>query len=267
MPSEKENQWMIFQNIATGHDRKSIIQEFNENAHYIKSTPKRRLTMRFHEILAFSHKNSDDLTREKLQAIAHTYLKLRDPENSSLALCVPHREKGGHSHIHILLSSNAVGSSKSGDRMMTNFEYYEIRRKTERWMLENYPELHHSTVYLPEKEILSLIPDTYKAERRLMELDEPKQKGSTAKDQVAEMVKSMLDKSNSMNEFIERINKLPSFQTYSRRGKLTGIIHEGKKKFRFSTLGINQLEENFTVLSRMNELETMRKDSSQSIER
>ena len=32
MPNETENQWVIFQNIAGGYDKKSIISEFNESA-------------------------------------------------------------------------------------------------------------------------------------------------------------------------------------------------------------------------------------------
>lgn len=270
MPPKKENQWVIFQNITKGYDRNSIIQEFNDTAKLLRISPNRKTTIRYHEVLGFSHKSSPHITREKLQAIAHEYLKLRDPESASNALCVPHCEKGGHWHIHTLLSSNDVGSPKSGDRMMGDYFYYELRRETERFMLKTYPELHHSTVYLSEKEIQSLIPEQYRAERRLMELEkQPKKKGSAIKEQASGIVKSILDKSNTLNEFIEKINTNSDYKTYSRRGKLTGIIQkEGKKKFRFSTLGINLLDENFIVLSRMNELEALNKEnSSKSLER
>jgi len=259
MPQNREEQWVIFQNIESGFDRNSIIHEFNDNAQLLHRNLKRKKTIRYHEILAFSHKNSSNLNREKLQAITNKYLQLRDPEKSAKAICVPHNES--HSHIHLLLTSNAVGSSKSGDMMMTNKRYYDIRREMERWVLQEYPELHHSTVYLSKEEIHQLLPERYRAERRMMEIEKPAKNKNSAKEQVSEAVKIILEKSHSLTDFIERINKVKDFQTYSRRGKLTGVIHESKKKYRFSNLGINLLEENFTVLSRMSELENIQPKS------
>jgi MobA/VirD2-like, nuclease domain len=266
MPQNQEEQWVIFQNIESGFDRNSITNEFNENAHLLHKNLKRKKTIRYHEILAFSHENSPDLNREKLQAITQKYLKLRDPKNIAKAICVPHNEK--HSHIHILLTSNAIGSPKSSDMMMTNAQYYDIRREMERWVLREYTELHRSTVYLSKEEIDQLLPEKYRAERRLMEIEKPVKNKNSAKEQVSQMVKKILERSHSLSDFIEQINKTKEFQTYSRRGKLTGLVHENKKKFRFSTLGINLLEENFAVLSRMSELENSKsKGSELSFER
>lgn len=266
MPKEQAERWLVFQNIQNGFTRKSIIEEFNTNAHFLHDNLKRSKTIRYHEVLAFAHENSSDLNREKLQAITHQYLKLRDPKGSAMALAVPHHEK--HSHIHILLTSNSLGSSKSGDMMMTNAQYYDIRREMERWVLKTYPELHRSTVYLSKEEIHELLPEQQRAERRLMELEKPKVKNGTAKERVSKTVKQILEKSSSLQDFIERMNKPKEFQTYSRKGKLTGIIHDNKKKYRFSNLGINLMEENFTVLSRMQELENLEPiKSSNSLER
>jgi hypothetical protein len=268
LPKERKDQWVIYQNITDGFTRESIIQELNANAEYLSSTLQRKKTIRFHEILAFSHLNEKDLNREKLQRIAHKYLQLRDPDSASLAICVPHIEK--HTHIHILLTSNAMGSTKSGDMRMSNARYYEIRRSMERWVLQTYPELHQSTVYLPKEEIHQLLPKKYQAQRRIAEVSAPKQSKGTAKAKVSVLVKEILEKSTSMEDFVKRINKQNGFHTYSRKGKLSGIIHEQKKKYRFSTLGINLLEENFNVLSRMSKLETIhekKKEISQSRER
>jgi len=268
MPQKEEQQWVVFQNIETGFDRDSIINEFNENAQLLHKNLVRRKTMRYHEILAFAHENSVDLTREKLQVITHKYLSLRDPEHLCKAICVPHNEK--HSHIHILLTSNAIGSSKSGDMMMTNKKYYDIRREMERWILMEYPELHHSTVYLSQEEINCLLPEKYKTERRMMELQKPEKIKKTAKEKVSVAIQKILEKSHSLSDFIERINQSNEYKAYFRRGILTGVIHENKKKYRFSNLGINLLKENFTVLSRMSELEsieTKEKNVQRSIDR
>ena len=148
MSNEAENQWLVFQNISQGFDRNSIIQEFNANAQYLTKTAKRKKVFRYHEVLAFAHENSRDLSRDKLQKIVKEYLKLRDPKGLSKAICVPHLDEDKHYHVHILLTSNYIESSRSSDMRMSNERYYEIRRNMERWMLDTMPELHRSTVYL-----------------------------------------------------------------------------------------------------------------------
>ncbi|MEZ5196392.1 MAG: relaxase/mobilization nuclease domain-containing protein [Bacteroidales bacterium] len=266
MPSEKEKQWVIFRNITSGFSQKSITKEFDDNAKLLPKNLKRSKTIRYHEVLAFSHLNSNDLTRDKLQAIAHKYLQLRDPEQSSIVVCVPHTDK--HTHIHVLMSSNAIGSNKSSDRMMTNEFYYSLRRDMEKWVLSTYPELHHSTVYLPENEILELIPEKFHEERKLLELDKSKTKRNTVKDRLSKRIKDILEKSRSLKDFQERINRMEGLQTYARKGELTGVILENKTKFRFKNLGINLLKEKFSVLARMSELEAiMDRQSDHSFER
>jgi hypothetical protein len=264
---EPENQWLIFQNISTGYNRDSIIQEFNINAKYLTKTANRKKVYRYHEVLAFAHENSKDLTRSKLQKIAHKYLKLRDPEGLSKVVCVPHLEKNKHFHIHILLTSNYIDSSRSGDMRMSNERYYEIRRDMERYILLNMPELHRSTVFLKNDEIEQLLPEKYRSERRLMQLEKPVKNRNSAKEKVTATINTILQKSNTIEEFENLINAEKDFKTYRRNGKLTGVIHEQKKKYRFSNLGINLFRENFQVLKRMNELENINnKDISDSLD-
>ena len=125
---EPENRWLIFQNITTGYDRKSIIKEFNVNGQFLTKTQNRKRCYRYHEVLAFAHENSKDLSREKLQRICNEYLRLRDPQGLSKAIFVPHLETNRHYHIHVLLSSNFIESKRSSDMRMSNERYYEIRR-------------------------------------------------------------------------------------------------------------------------------------------
>ncbi len=251
---DPENQWLLFQNISRGFERKDIIDSFNDNAQYLTKTPNRKKVYRYHEVLAFAHENSRDLTREKLLKIINKYLHLRDPKSLSKAICVPHLDKK-HYHIHILLTSNFLQSSRSGDMMMTNEQYYSIRREMERFVLREMPELHRSTVFLEEREIEGLLPEKFRSERRLIQLEKPAKNRNHKKEKVAEIIKEILYKSNTIEEFENLINNTPEYQTYSRNGKLTGIIHERKKRYRFSNLSIPLLKENFRTLKRMQELE------------
>lgn len=264
--SEPDHQWLIFQNISRGFDRDSIIQEFNTNAQYLTKTAKRKKVYRYHEVLAFAHENSRDLSREKLQRIANEYLKLRDPKGLSKAVCVPHLEKDKHYHIHILLTSNFLESSRSSDMRMDNERYYDIRRNMERWMLREMPELHRSTVYLEQQEIEQILPEKYRSERRLMQLEKPAKNRNHTKEKVAERIKELLAKSNTLEAFETLINAEPDLKTYHRSGQLTGVILNNKK-YRLKTLGIPLYRENFRVLKRMQELERLDKSREISNDR
>lgn len=267
MSKERENQWLIFQNISRGFDHKSIIQEFNDNSQYLSKMEKRKRVYRYHEILAFAHEDSRNVTREKLQRIVNKYLSLRDPKGLSKVVCVPHLEDGKHPHCHLLLSSNFIQSPKSGDMRMDNEQYYDLRRTMERWVLRTLPELHRSTVYLSEPEIRKILPEKYRSERRLMQLEKPTKKRNYAKEKVAETIKEILAKSNSLEEFVTEIEKQSDYRVYSRKGKITGVIHENKKRYRFSILGIPLLKENFRTLKRMSELQQLRKRNEREKER
>ena len=264
MSNEPEHRWVIFQNVSSGYDRKSIIKEFNSNAEYLTKTQKRKRCYRYHEVLAFAHENSQDLSREKLQRICNEYLKLRDPQGLSKAVCVPHLDKG-HYHIHILLTSNFLESSRSGDMRMSNKRYYEIRRSMERWVLREMGELHRSTVYLDEKEIEQILPERYRSERRLLQLGKkPAKNRNHTKDKVAQRIKELLAQSNTLEQFETLINAESDLKTYQRSGRLTGVIYNNRK-YRLKNL-IPLYQENFQVLKRMQELERIN-NHQRSIER
>lgn len=269
MPKNPDLRWALFHNLSRGIDRQSIIQEFEENSKYLKqrSGLERKKTIKYHEILGFSKESTLYLTTEKLKQLALEYIRLRDPENASIALCVPHIEKDKHVHLHLLFSSNHIGSDRASDMRMDNSTFYRIRREIERYMLRHYPELHHSVVYLNDKEIEKLIPKEFQEQRSLKESKSTKDFGKQPKKkQIAETIQILLDKSTSMVSFSESINQKEGFKTYSRKGKLTGIIKDGKK-YRFTTLGIHLLPENLKVLERMDELKALEKNQQSKQEK
>ena len=273
IPKQKDFRWIMMHNLSTGADRESIISEFEENAQYLQHriNPSRKKVYKYHEILAFAKDSTPNLTKEKLLTIIKEYIRLRDPSNSALAICVPHYETGKTIHLHLLVSSNHLLSNKSSDMRMDNSFYYELRRNIERITLKHFPELHQSTVYLDKKEIAQLLPKKILAERKEQENSTHKDFGKQTKKQfVADTVQAILDTSTSLNNFTHRVNASDGFATYSRNGKLTGVIKDGEK-YRFKTLGILLLPENLKVLERLDELENLQRkqerEQGQSMER
>ncbi len=261
IPKQKDFRWIAMHNLSKGANRESIISEFEENARYLqqRKNPLRKKVYKYHEILAFAKDSTPNLTKEKLQTIIKEYIRLRDPSNSALAICVPHYESGKSIHLHLVMSSNHLLSNKSSDMRMDNAFYYELRRNIERITLKHFPELHQSTVYLDKKEIVQLLPKKILAERNEQENSTHKDFGKqTKKQMVADTIRVILDRSTSLNEFINRVNARDNFETYSRNGRLTGIITNGKK-YRYKTLGIQLLPENLKVLERLGELEDLQR--------
>lgn len=259
--NRQDFRWVLFQNLSSGVDREAIISEFEENAQYLKtrSNLSRKRIYKYSEIVGFSKESTQHLTKDKLQKIARNYKHLRDPENSALVICVPHFEKGKSIHLHFLFSSNYIMSNKSSDMRMSNASYYKIRRDIERQTLKAFPELHHSTVYLDKKELSQLLPKEILAGRKKLENSPPKSFGKqTKKQKVAETIRSILDKSSSLTDFVNRVNNNEGYKTYSRNSKLKGIIKDSKK-YRFKTLGIKLLPENLKVLERLGELENLQR--------
>lgn len=255
MPKDPDLRLALYHNLSRGIDKESIVQEFEENAKYLRkrSSLGRKKTVKYHEILGFSKESTPFLTQEKLKKLALEYIRLRDPEGASIALCVPHIERDKHIHLHLLFSSNHVGSEKASDMRMDNSTYYRIRKEMERYMLRQYPELHHSVVYLKENEINDLLPPEYRQAKSIKSNSRKEFGKQTKKQYVASEVQSVLDKSTSTQSLIEGLKKLDGYDTYTRNGKLTGVIFDGKK-YRFKTLGIQLLPENLKVLERMDEI-------------
>jgi len=258
MDSEKNNRWVIFHNLQNGHERRDIINEFEANAEYLLSKQaSRRKTYKYHEILAFSEDSSKHLTNEKLQEIARDYLKIRDPQQACKAMAVVHYEKK-HTHLHLILSSNFIGSDKSSDMRMNHRSYFDIRRSTERTTLQKFPELVQSTVYLEPEEIKKIVPEKYHDQIRSKSKGNKSFGKQTKKQLISNQVQEILDKSSSLTDFQYRLENNKNIQPYFRRDKLQGVVVDGKK-YRLKTLGIEMLPEKLHVLSRLNELEKVSK--------
>ena len=253
-----ENRWVLFHNLQNGHQRQDIIKEFEANAEFLKKRiTTRRRCYKYHEILAFTKESSKHLTNEKLQEIGRDYLSVRDPEKACKALIVAHWELS-HVHLHLILSSNFIGSEKSSDMRMDNKTYYEVRRSIERSTLEKFPELVQSTVYLEPEEVRKIVPLKYHEQIRTKPKKSKDFGKQTKKQLISNQVQEILDKSSSLIDFQNRLENDKNLQPYFRRERLQGVIVDNKK-YRLKTLGIEHLPEKLHVLSRLNELEQISK--------
>lgn len=227
--------FMVLNHIRSFEDE-GIIGAFSANDIFRKKR-KNGVAM-YHEILSWHEDDTAHLTMDALEDMAREYARMRGED----ALCVaaPHFDRS-HWHIHFLFSGTKYKSDKT--LRMDNKKFEDIRRGIEEYQLEKYPELTHSIIHInkPKKERKNSITsdkntrkeNEYQAKRRSSkELD---------KERISRVVAEHLERSQKEKQFFLQLEKEEDLEIYTYRGKIKGIIFNGRK-YRFSTLGIDKVK-------------------------
>lgn len=205
----------------------NIKNEFLENRKYAK---KRKNGVKFyHEVISFSPKDKEKVSREILYDITQKYLELR--AEKSLAYAQAHFD-ADNPHVHLVISGNQVKSSTP--TRITKFQYRRAKRELERYQREKYPELEYSRVEHGKKS-----PYKTKTSRREQEANRRlrKNKKQTEKEKLANLVFQYLKFTSSRAEFEAKM-KSAGFRVYQ-RGKTLGIENlTTSRRHRFKTLGV-----------------------------
>jgi len=138
---QKQPAWTLLHNIdADPTNKEAIISEFQNHYNEYHSKNKNAVAM-YHEIIAFSDLDKDQLLQNPhiMEDLTREYLQRR---TTGLAMAYPHFDK--HPHVHILLSQNEYHSSKS--IRISKSEFTKIKREIEQIQFERYPELVNSRI-------------------------------------------------------------------------------------------------------------------------
>lgn len=189
----------------------------------------------YHEILSFSPKDAEHISDEKLEVLAKKYIDIRCPEAQVLGNI--HREKQ-HIHLHLLISGNDYKSSKS--LRLSRAKFKAVRLEIEEFQKTRFPELEHSIAYLGkirEKSDKKRSDQKKRSENEFQMKARLKGKEPTKKEILKQRVSEILESIKNPKEFLMALKDESDFELYEYRGKVTGIIFEGKK-YRFTTFGI-----------------------------
>lgn len=178
----------------------------------------------YHTVLAWSPKDTANLTIPKIQAMTEEFIRLRN--ENALYVATVHQDKG-HIHVHLCISGTEAFSGKSLN--ITKAEFRDMKMQLEAFQQEKYPELVHSVV------------DHSKASYERKAEKEMQFELRTGQPSWKEEVKAILEEcyqaSLSRNDFFEKV-KERGLETYERGGKIAGIADE--RHMRFSTLGYDE---------------------------
>ena len=217
-------------------------------------------TALYHEIIAINKKDQEHITKDMLNDLIDSYIKMRGAEN---ALCIA--QIHDNQHIHIMLSGSELRSSK-GLRMSKD-EMQNLLLNYERRHIRLYPQLQNSIAHTNKRERSSRdIAQEGRNTRRDNEHQMKLRMGSkpTQKEIVFQKVSELFENSSNKEELIQAIQKSEDLQIYTYRGILKGVVINDKRKYRFSTLGIEKerLQKLEKIQSRLQELKLLREMKS-----
>lgn len=184
-----------------------------------------------HEILSFSRDDHKNVTPEILRSIAEEYINLRGRQ--AMYVIAPHYNTKSL-HLHCMVSGLEIESGLS--MRQSWLELKDMRLSLQEFHLERFKEITHSAPDHGSRKTRTITDNEYQLIKRTGKL--------SAKQEILQNLHLWMGQSNSQSEFFERL-KEQNFKTYVRGGKITGIVSEQGRKYRFKTMGIdiNELEQ------------------------
>jgi len=200
-----------------------IVREFTDNHALL---PERvNGNAMYHEIIALEP-NADLPKRQQIAAlriIAARYLDHRAPQQ--LAVGVIHAETA-HIHMHLMISSNAVLSKKRV--WLHRSDFADIQRDMESYRLNHFPELGTAHHYNAAHEGLKRSNREQATKLRTGK--------ASHKEQLAAEIAKVFEKARNREALHSALQQ--QGLTLYQRGRSVGIMTEGGRRYRLTTLGL-----------------------------
>lgn len=237
--SSRNSEYDFFtQNIYARKD-KDIVAEFSANAQKVKA--RKNGNYLFHEIISITKSPHLTLEQEKqrLFDIVQRYAQKRCEHN--LVTGYLHDEKSNNVHFHLMISSNEIDSSKN--QRLTKYEFDKVKKETEKYVIETYPEL--------EQDILINATKEQKKQRQSNKAGEVKRKGGRLekKEKITQTLRDVFSQSRSMNDVFTYLAE-QNIEMYNRGNTIGFITKSDNKKYRLKTLGLESEFNQVDKLSR-----------------
>jgi hypothetical protein len=219
------NSLLVTHNLR-GNEIESWVKQFRRNEEF---RLRRRIDSVYctHEILSWHRDDSSNITTAKLEKIARTYMKMRNP--SGMYIAVPHFDRD-HYHLHICASGIEYRTGKS--MRLSKQAFAKLKVDIQEYQLEHYPEFSRSRV------------NHGKSADRKAKQDKAINSREKDKQKVQAILKTCYKKANSLETFSQLLTECGA-EIYYRAGKMTGVVYR-ERKYRFLKLGFEE--------SRFNEL-------------
>lgn len=206
-------------------DRDDIVREFERNAALLSR--RKNGNYLYHEVISITRAKQLNEARQKelLQDIITQYAKSRGKD--CLIFGGMHDEKDNNLHYHLMISANALNQHRRYSLKKATFN--KIKKLTELYVLERYPELEQAKLISKEHVKGSTSNKEQEFKRRT---GKPSQK-----DVFKEKLQAIFEQSVDKQQFFDNL-KHAKVEIYT-RGKTIGFIDlTHNRRHRLKTLGL-----------------------------
>ncbi len=206
-------------------DRDEILREFERNAELLSK--RKNGNYLYHEVISISRAKqiSEQRQKELLQDIITQYAKSRGKD--CLVFGGLHDEKDNNLHYHLMISANNYNQNRRYSLKKASFS--KIKKQTELYVLERYPELEQAKLISKE---ITIGKTSNKEEELKRRTGKPSQK-DVFRARLTEIFAISVDKS----DFFDNLEKA-DIEIYT-RGKAIGFVErKTNRKHRLKTLGL-----------------------------
>lgn len=223
-------------NLPVADDREAVVSAFMENA---RELPRRKNgNVLYHEIISVPRKEHLSLEQQKDALHEAVLYYLQERAGYLLGYGKLHVEQL-HLHVHLMLSSNEIGSSRRF--RLSKARFAAIQKEVERYLLQQYPELEEKPVYSCAHETLPCSEKEYQYAKRTGQL--------TQKMRIKEKLQRIFSARLTEEEY-QTVLASEGFTLYPRGQNV--VVTDGKSKYRLKSLGLE--EEYRTMVARCAEI-------------
>jgi len=260
----RKNTPSLFWNVPIP-EHEYVVPTFEVN-HQFRKLRKNSICIR-HEIMAFSPKDSNNLSHEKIHTLARKYLELTYTNN--VAYGDIHFDKD-HYHIHLMITPNEY--RQRNVTHINNERFHQVRRELETFQQKQFPELENSVVFIngKNKKKDQVLSKTHNEEQLIKRLGE--KRSHSTKEFLHDKLMLHINQSISKDDFFSKLLQEQGIEIYHYRGKPNGIKYQDKK-YRFTSLGISKQEfkalenkDRQIILERMKKLKKLTSNKEKSNE-
>jgi hypothetical protein len=227
--------------------------EYIENESYRKHTHSDSIKL-YHEIVSFSNRETEAISKEMLADIATKYISLRG--DTGMYVGAVHRDKE-HIHVHLCVSGLAYRTGKAF--RLSRSDMQALKKDLQTYHLHRYPSIRHSTCEHGSGKGSYSQREWYAkhSERR-----------GFLKAGIADTVQTCFSKATSLQHFLHLLRD-SGLHHYEQRDHVQGIVSEDGMKFRFKRLGIDitslslELHEERKALAEIQHLRESRKERAE----
>ena len=221
--TERERSQHIFKHNVYGNTISQWCDQFTENEQFRKLRRKDN-TKLIHEIISWAKEDAPHIDSAFIKDFLHHYNKIR--ADRVMYVAVLHQDEP-HTHLHI--GMHALNFKTGFSITKKRGAYRSMLQELQAFHLNRYPDIKKSTVDFTSSKEKPYRDKEYQYKRRTgLQLK---------KDLLSQQLLNIYRQSTSLSDFLQHVQS-QDITPYYRRNKLTGVITQAGKKYRFRTLSI-----------------------------